>query len=142
MFFLSLISTLVNTILLSQQKPHPPAASGQQYNFIEEHSLTDKFENITIIKKANVYFNGKVTSRTILFPDGTKKTLGFMMPGEYEFNTQSRELMEVLDGEMDVLLPGTHEWQTYSTGQSFEVRPDSSFKLKLNAPVDYCCSYE
>ena len=104
--------------------------------------MADTFDNITIVKKANVYFGGKVTSRTIVFPDGTKKTLGFMMPGDYEFNTGTREIMEVLDGEMDVLLPGTTEWHMYSTGQSFEVQQHSTFKLKLKGMADYCCSYD
>lgn len=103
--------------------------------------MPDRFDNVTIVKKANVYFDGKVTSRTVLFPDGTRKTLGFMMPGEYEFGTGARELMEMLNGEMDVLLPGQSEWQTFEAGQSFEVPANSSFKLKLRGPVDYCCSY-
>ncbi len=101
----------------------------------------EQFENVTIIKKANVYFDGKVTSRTILFADGTRKTLGFMLAGDYIFKTGERELMEILDGEMQVLLPRHKEWKKVVAGQSFEVPPNSSFKLKLNTPVDYCCSY-
>ena len=101
----------------------------------------DRFENVTIIKKANVYFDGKVTSRNVLFADGTRKTLGFMLPGDYEFSTGAREVMEMLNGEMDVLLPGAAEWQTFRAGQSFEVPANSSFKLKLKGIVDYCCSY-
>ncbi|MFH0974610.1 MAG: pyrimidine/purine nucleoside phosphorylase [Spirochaetota bacterium] len=103
--------------------------------------MSDKFENVTIVKKANVYFDGKVTSRTVLFADGTRKTLGFMMPGEYEFSTGSREVMEMLNGEMDVLLPNQKDWQTFKTGQSFEVSSNSSFKLILKGIADYCCSY-
>ncbi len=103
--------------------------------------MLDRFEDVTIIKQANVYFDGRVTSRTVLFADGTRKTLGLMMPGEYEFSTGSRELMEVLSGDLDVLLSGQGDWQTFKAGQSFEVPPNSSFKLKLNGVVDYCCSY-
>jgi hypothetical protein len=101
----------------------------------------DKFENVTIIKKANIYFEGKVTSRNVIFADGTRKTLGFMLPGEYEFSTGVSEIMEILSGGMDVLLPGHTGWQTINTGASFEVPANSSFKLKLTQPVDYCCSY-
>ena len=101
----------------------------------------DKFENVTIIKKANIYYEGKVTSCNVLFLDGTRKTLGFMLPGEYEFNTGAREVMELLNGEMDVLLPGSDKWQTFEPGDTFEVPANSSFKLKLAGPVDYCCSY-
>ena len=104
--------------------------------------MSDTFENVTIVKKANVYFDGRVTSRTVLFADSTRKTLGFMMPGEYEFGTASPEVMEILGGEMDVLLPNQKEWQTFETGQSFEVPADSLFKLRLTGPADYCCSYE
>ncbi len=100
-----------------------------------------QFNNISIEKKANVYFNGNVTSRTVLFPDGTRKTLGIMMPGEYEFGTDSAELMEMLGGNMDVLLPNESEWKSYAEGDSFHVPAKSSFKLKVNTVVDYCCSY-
>ena len=101
----------------------------------------DQFENVTVVKKANVYFDGKVTSRTVLFADGTRKTLGFMLPGDYEFGTGAREVMELLQGEMQVLLPGAEQWQTFRAGQSFAVPANASFKLKLEGVVDYCCSY-
>jgi uncharacterized protein YaiE (UPF0345 family) len=103
--------------------------------------MSDRFENVTVVKKANIYFNGKVTSRNVHFPDGTRKTLGFMLPGEYEFGTSAPELMEILGGQMDILLPGSQEWQTIMEGQSFRVPADSKFKLILKVPVDYCCSY-
>jgi len=102
---------------------------------------TDRFENVTIIKKANVYFDGKVTSRTVLFPDGTRKTLGLMLPGNYEFGTGAAEIMELLNGEMDVLLPGSDTWQTFRAGETFSVPASSSFKLRLKGVVDYCCPY-
>jgi purine/pyrimidine-nucleoside phosphorylase len=100
-----------------------------------------QFNNVSIVKKANVYFNGSVTSRTVFFPDGTRKTLGIMMPGEYEFGTDSAELMEMLGGTMEVLLPNETEWKSYAEGDSFHVPAKSSFKLKVNTVVDYCCSY-
>ncbi len=103
--------------------------------------MLDSFESVTIVKKANVYFDGKVTSRTVLFGDGTRKTLGIMMPGEYEFATDAREVMELLGGAMKVLLPGQTEWLTFKAGESFEVPADSSFKLELDGVADYCCSY-
>jgi uncharacterized protein YaiE (UPF0345 family) len=64
-----------------------------------------------------------------------------MLPGDYEFSTGAREVMEMLNGEMEVLLPDSTEWQTFRAGQSFEVPANSSFKLKLKSVVDYCCSY-
>ena len=100
-----------------------------------------EFKQVTIIKKANVYFDGKVTSRTILFPDGIKKTLGIMLPGEYEFSTEDREFMELLAGDLEVLLPGCDRWQTLQGGDSFEVPARSKFNLKVKSITDYCCSY-
>jgi uncharacterized protein YaiE (UPF0345 family) len=101
----------------------------------------DRFEKVTVVKKANVYYDGKVTSRTVLFEDGAKKTLGIMMPGEYEFGTADREIMEVLGGSMDVLLPGSATWTTFGAGQSYEVPANSKFRLKVREVADYCCSY-
>ena len=100
-----------------------------------------EFQNVTVTKKANVYFDGKVTSRTILFPDGSKKTLGIMAPGDYEFGTAEKEIMEILAGTLDVLLPGRMDWITINAGETFEVPAQSKFKLKVKSLTDYCCSY-
>ncbi|MEO1889560.1 MAG: pyrimidine/purine nucleoside phosphorylase [Cycloclasticus sp.] len=100
-----------------------------------------EFQNVTIIKKANVYFDGKVVSRTVKFSDGTIKTLGFMMPGEYSFDTQAAEVMEILAGELDVLLPGSTDWLAVKGGESFDVPSHSSFQLKIHQGTDYCCSF-
>ncbi len=101
----------------------------------------DKFENVTVVKKANVYFGGTVTSRTVIFAGGEKKTLGVMMPGDYEFGTADKEIMEILAGELTVLLPGVKDWKRITAGQTFEVPANSKFKLKVTALTDYCCSY-
>jgi purine/pyrimidine-nucleoside phosphorylase len=101
----------------------------------------DQFTNVTVVKKANVYFGGKVTSRTVLFASGEKKTLGIMMPGEYEFGTADKEIMEILAGSLTVQLPGGPDWKAFSAGQSFEVAANSKFKLKVSTLTDYCCSY-
>ena len=100
-----------------------------------------EFKNVTVVKKANIYFDGKVTSRTVIFPDGSKKTLGVMLPGEYEFGTASKEIMEILAGDLAILLPGAKEWKTIKAGDSFEVPAQSKFRLKVNSITDYCCSY-
>ncbi|MGR8929974.1 MAG: pyrimidine/purine nucleoside phosphorylase [Gammaproteobacteria bacterium] len=99
-----------------------------------------EFLNVNIVKKANVYFDGRVNSRTVVFADGSKKTLGFMLPGEYTFNTADPELMEILDGELDVQLPGS-EWQTVRGGESFNVPGNAAFTMKVKTPSDYCCSF-
>ena len=101
----------------------------------------EKFENVSVIKKANIYFEGKVTSRTVLFPNGEKKTLGIMMTGEYEFGTEDKEIMEILAGNTEVLLPNETEWKAYNAGESFEVPANSKFLIKVLEISDYCCSY-
>jgi len=101
----------------------------------------DEFNNVTVRKRANIYFEGKVTSRTILLADGSKKTLGVMLPGEYRFNTAEKEVMEIISGELDVLLPGAGGWQTVKAGQSFEAPADSGFDLRVKTLTDYCCSF-
>ncbi len=98
------------------------------------------FENVSIIKKANVYFDGQVSSRTICFADGSKKTLGFMLPGEYTFNTAAAEIMDIMAGELEVLLPNA-DWQTICAGQSFHVPANASFTMKVKTATDYCCSF-
>jgi uncharacterized protein YaiE (UPF0345 family) len=100
-----------------------------------------QFTNVSIVKQANIYYEGQVTSRAVLFPDGTKKTLGIMMPGEYEFGTELKEIMEILGGELRVLLPGASEWIEISGSAEFEVPANSSFKLEISKITDYCCSY-
>lgn len=103
--------------------------------------MADEFKDVTVVRKANVYFDGKVTSRTILFHDGSKKTLGIMHPGEYEFSTTDRELMEITTGELSVLLPDESEWKDIKAGESFEVEGNSKFTMKVKALTDYCCSF-
>jgi len=101
----------------------------------------EEFKGVTVVKKANVYFDGKVTSRTVLFGDGTRKTLGVMLPGEYEFNTGDKELMEIIAGELDVLIPGETEWKKIKGGESFDVPANSRFKVDVKTLTDYCCSF-
>ena len=100
-----------------------------------------EFKNVTVVREANVYFGGKVTSRTVVFEDGSKKTLGFMQAGEYSFDTGAPEIMEMIGGEMDVKLAGWDEWKTFAAGESFEVPGNSKFDLVVKEYADYCCAY-
>jgi len=100
-----------------------------------------QFENVSVVKAANVYFDGRVTSRSIIFPDGSKKSLGVMLPGEYEFSTDKKELMEIMSGQLEVMLPGDDDWIAVQGGESFEVPASSQFTVKINTLTDYCCSF-
>ena len=100
-----------------------------------------EFQQVTVVKKANIYFDGKVTSRTVLFADGTKKTLGIMLPGEYEFGTDVQEIMEILAGDLSVQLPGADTWIHIQGTGEFTVPANAKFKLVIRSVTDYCCSY-
>jgi hypothetical protein len=104
-------------------------------------NVMSDFANVTVVKKANVYFDGQVSSRTIRFADGSEKTLGIMLPGEYKFNTGARELMEIQSGELDLLQADAGEWRTVMGGEAFEVPANSHFTVRVKTVTDYCCSF-
>lgn len=97
-------------------------------------------KNVDLTKKANIYFDGNVTSRSYV-ENGVSKSLGIMMPGEYTFGTQKAEHMEIIGGKVEVLLSGDSNWETISEGEYFEVPADSSFDIKVLEITDYCCTY-
>jgi uncharacterized protein YaiE (UPF0345 family) len=99
------------------------------------------FDKVSVVKTANIYFNGRVTSRTIIFADGSQKTLGIMLEGVYQFDTKDNELMEIQAGKVDVLLPNTQIWQRFEAGAHFKVPKNTCFKVKVLETLDYCCSY-
>jgi len=100
-----------------------------------------EFKNVTAVKKANIYFEGKVISHTLKFEDGTTKTLGVMQVGDYTFNTGAAEVMEFLSGELTVELPNQKEPLVIHGHATFEVPANSSFTLHVTSIADYCCSY-
>ncbi|MBA6225671.1 MULTISPECIES: pyrimidine/purine nucleoside phosphorylase [unclassified Colwellia] len=100
-----------------------------------------QFNNVSISSVASIYFDGQVTSRKVTFADGSTKTLGIMMPGEYTFATAEKELMEIQQGTLSVLLPGSDTWQTITANQAFNVPANASFDVKVSELTDYCCSY-
>jgi len=99
-----------------------------------------EIKNITIKKEANIYYDGKVTSRTITLEDGSEQSLGIMLAGDYTFGTEKAEIMEMLSGELDIKLPN-EDWKTLNTPETFNVPANSSFDLKIKTVTDYCCSY-
>lgn len=101
-----------------------------------------RFENVTAQAVANVYFDGKVVSHTILFADGTKKTLGVIFTGSYEFDTKAPERMEITAGSCRVKLAGEAEYKSYQAGQYFDVPADSLFVIEVESGLaQYVCSY-
>lgn len=98
------------------------------------------FTNVTIDKQANVYFEGRVTSRKITFADGSYKTLGIMLPGAYEFSTAAREEMDITAGKLRYKL-ADGQWETIDGSGVFYVPANSTFSLEVETVTDYCCTY-
>ena len=103
--------------------------------------MTTQFDNVSVIKKSNIYFDGKCVSHTIIFADGTKKTVGVIFPSTLTFNTGAPEIMEILAGQCRVQQAGSNDWQTYVAGQSFNVPGNSSFQIETVETVDYVCHF-
>ena len=100
------------------------------------------FENVTAVAKANVYFDGKVVSHSILFGDGSKKTLGLIYPGEYHFGTDAAEEMAITDGTCEVVLDGQEATASYGTDTAFEVPAKSGFTIRVKDGIcQYVCSF-
>ena len=101
----------------------------------------NQFENVTVKTAANIYFDGKVTSRTLEFPGGETKTLGIMLPGDYEFGTDAAELMEITRGSLMLQRAGEDGWTHVKGGESFNVPAQSRFKVVVEEITDYICSF-
>ena len=106
-------------------------------------TIPSEFSNVTAVCKANVYFGGKVTSHTLLFADGAKKTLGLIYPGEYHFGTGAPEKMELVAGACRVRLDGSDAWQAHAAGSFFRVPGKSGFTIAVEGEIaEYICSFE
>lgn len=104
--------------------------------------MSDKFDNVSVGKKANVFFDGKCVSHSVFFPDGSRKTVGVVMPGsQLTFNVGAPELMEITSGECQVKVAGEPSFKTYTAGTSFKVAANSSFEIHANDEVNYVCSF-
>jgi uncharacterized protein YaiE (UPF0345 family) len=104
--------------------------------------MSDKFDNVSVGKKANVFFGGQCVSHSVFFPDGTHKTVGVVMPGaKLTFNVGAPELMEITSGECEVKIAGESTFKTYTAGTSFRVAENGSFEIHAKDEVNYVCSF-
>ena len=101
----------------------------------------DKFKDVNVDKIANIYFEGNVISRNMFLKDGSRKTLGVMLPGNYEFSTETRELMEIMSGKLNLKLQNDEDWKSIKDGMNFNIPKNSSFKVEVLELVNYICSY-
>jgi len=98
------------------------------------------FKGISIAKAANILYDGNITSRAITFEDGSKKTLGIMLLGEYELNTVNKAILDIQRGSLELLLP-EQDWQMFEGPASLEIPANTKYKLRVHSLVDYCCSF-
>ena len=105
-------------------------------------NIPTEFRGVTAVAKANVYFDGKVVSHSVLFPDGSKKTLGLIYPGKFHFGTAAAERMELVAGECVVKLDGQSAVTPFKAGQFFDVPAKSGFDIEVKGGIcEYICSY-
>ena len=104
--------------------------------------IPQQFQGVNAVTKANIYFDGRVVSHSLLFSDGSKKTLGLIYPGTFHFTTNLAERMEIVAGECHVKLDGLSSWKTYSANQVFEVPAKSGFDIQVKTGLcEYICSF-
>lgn len=104
--------------------------------------IPNEIPNVTATAKANVYFDGKVVSHSLVAPDGTKTTLGLIYPGEYHFNTDAAELMQITDGTCRVKLDGPDDWTDYAAGSEFNIPANSGFTIAVVKGIaQYICTF-
>lgn len=105
-------------------------------------SVPAQFNGVTAVTKANLYFDGRVVSHSVLFPDGAKKTLGLIYPGKYHFGTDLAERMEIVAGQCSVKLDGQDSLKSFGAGQAFEVPAKSGFDIEVPSGIcEYICSF-
>ena len=102
----------------------------------------ERFDGVSVVTKANVYFDGKVVSHTVNFSDGSKKTIGLIYPGGFTFSTGAPEVMEIVAGACRVRLKGEDAWEDYGAGTSFAVPGNSAFDIAVESGIaEYVCSF-
>lgn len=100
-----------------------------------------QFDQVSVVKKANVYFDGKCVSHTVVLADGTKKSVGVILPSTLTFGTGAPEIMELLEGRCRVKLAGESGWTDYAGGQSFKAPGNSSFDIETLETLHYVCHF-
>ena len=106
--------------------------------------MTEQFDSISIKKKANVHFKGASISHALVLKDGTKKTLGVILPSEHPltFKTHLAERIEIISGECSVQIGHAPDIKIYKSGESFQIPAHSQFKIKTSEVLDYVCHFE
>ena len=98
-------------------------------------------DGVSVNPQANVYFDGKCVSHGITLADGTKKSVGVILPATLTFNTGAAEIMECVAGACEYKLAGTDTWVTSTPGQKFSVPANSRFDMRVSDAYHYICHF-
>jgi uncharacterized protein YaiE (UPF0345 family) len=102
---------------------------------------TSSIANVTVTTQANVYFDGKCVSHNIIYADGTKKSVGVVLPATLTFNTGAPEIMECVAGSCEYKLAGSEAWLKSGTGEQFSIPGNSSFQIRVAEAYHYICHF-
>ncbi len=102
---------------------------------------TQTFDGVSVSTQANVYFGGKCVSHGITLPDGTKKSVGVVLPATLTFNTGVAEVMECVGGSCEYRLDGSDAWLTSNPGEQFSVPAQSKFDIRVTEAYHYICHF-
>lgn len=102
---------------------------------------TETLAGVSVATRANVYFDGKCVSHSLTFPDGSKKSVGVVLPATLTFNTAAAEVMECVAGECEYKLAGTDAWLRSAAGEQFSVPANSSFEIRVTQAYHYICHF-
>jgi hypothetical protein len=103
--------------------------------------ITSKLDGVSVSTQASVYFDGKCVSHGVTFPDGTKKSVGVILPATLTFNTGAPEIMECVAGACEYKLSGSDDWVTSSAGEQFSVPGNTKFEIRVTEPYHYICHF-
>ncbi|MDP3671207.1 MAG: pyrimidine/purine nucleoside phosphorylase [Telluria sp.] len=103
--------------------------------------MSTQFDHVSVVKKANIYADGKCISHNLIFPDGTRKTVGVQMPSTLSFGTDAPEIIEIVAGQCRARIGPDGEWKSYGEGQRFQVPGASNFEMEALEPLHYVCHF-
>jgi uncharacterized protein YaiE (UPF0345 family) len=105
------------------------------------NSATTSIANVSVSTQASVYFDGKCVSHAITLADGSKKSVGVVLPATLTFNTGAPEIMECVAGGCEYKLAGSTAWQSSAPGEKFSIPGNSSFEIRVSQAYHYICHF-
>ena len=105
------------------------------------HMITSTLDGVSVSTQASVYFDGKCVSHGVTFPDGTKKSVGVILPATLTFNTGAPEIMECVAGSCEYKLAGSDAWLKSTAGEQFSIPGNSKFDIRVLEAYHYICHF-